>query len=237
MALSSLLDIVARAADELGLDRPSVVYASSVPQVRQFLAAAQAAGRELMQAHEWGGLISTGTVSTSDGTSTYAVASDFDRLVSDTFWDSTNAWMLVGPDTPQVSASLNYSSTAQTSARKRFLLRGSNMVIWPTPTATETLKYAYVSNKWALSSGGTAQTEFQADTDTTVFFPQLMVRAVKWKFMAAKGMDTSGLETEYRQLLDQRIAADLGGSKLNMAPDPGEQFIALDNIAEANWSL
>jgi hypothetical protein len=54
------------------------------------------------------------------------------------------------------------------------------------------LGFEYVSNAWAASSGGTAQSSFQADTDTTASFPdRLMVLSLKRKYWQIKGFDTS----------------------------------------------
>lgn len=237
MALSTLLQIIERVADELVLDRPTAVVASSIQQDRTLLAAANAAGRALMRAHTWGALQSLGTVTTADGTSTYALADDYDRMIADTGWDRTNDWMMVGPDSPQINRYLNESGVAQTGTRKRFRLQGDNIVIWPTPTAVETLVYEYISENWARSSGGTAQAEFAADTDTTVFDPDLLKAEIKWRFMAGRGFYAEGLKMEADQLRDAKISADLGGTILSMAPDPGAQFIELENVADGGWSL
>jgi hypothetical protein len=237
MALSSLLDIVTRACDELVMDRPSAVVAGTSQQVRTILACAQAVGRDLMRAHHWTALQTLGTITTADGTSSYALATDYDRMLPDTAWDRTNDWMMVGPDTPQINRYLNESGVAQTSTRRRFRIAGTNLTIWPTPTSVATLVYEYVSNKWARSSGGTAQTEFAADTDTTVFDPDLFKSELKWRIQAARGMFADGLRADAREIREARIGSDLGGSKINMAPDPAAQFIELDNLADASWDL
>ena len=237
MALSSLLDIITRVADELSLDRPSAVVAATAQQTRTLFACAQDAGRSLLRAHEWGALQTVGTITTVNGTASYALASNYDRMVPDTGWNRTGDTMLQGPDSPQVDRYLQESGVAQTSTRQRFRLKGSNVTIWPTPTSAETLVYEYVSNKWALSSGGTAQIEFLADTDTSYFDPNLMKAEIKWRFIKARGLDAQALYKEAEELREQRIASDIGGAKLSMAPSPSSQFVELDNLADGNWSL
>lgn len=237
MALSTLLEIITRAADELSIDRPTAVVASSTPQIRTLLAHANAAGKDLMRAHSWGALQTLGTITTVVSTSSYALAADYDRMIADTGWDRTNDWMMVGPDTPQINRYLNESGAAQTSTRKRFRLQGTNVVIWPTPTAIETLVYEYISNKWAASAAAVAQVEFLADTDTSVFNPDLLKAEIKWRFMAGKGLYAADLKRECDEIRDRYIASDIGGAALNMSPEPGAQFIELDNIADSGWSL
>jgi hypothetical protein len=237
MALTTLLDICNRAADELSLAHQTAYVGSIVPDARTLLACANAAGRDVMRAHAWGALQTLGTIGTVPGTATYPLAADFDRVVADTGWDRSNDWMMVGPDTPQINRYLNESGVAQTSARKRFRLQGANIVIFPTPAAIETLVYEYVSNRWAISNASVRQTEFSADTDTTVFDPDLLRAELKWRYLAAKGMAFDDARAEAMMIRESRIAADLGGSSMSMAPAPGLQFIELDNLPDNSWSL
>ncbi len=237
MAFQTLAEIANRAADELSIARPSAYVGGATPDGRLLLACANGAGRDLMRSHEWGALQSLGTITTANGTSSYALATDYDRMISDTGWDRTNDWMMVGPDTPQINRYLNESGVAQTGVRKRFRLQGTNIVIWPTPTTVETLVYEYVSNKWAVDSGSTAQVEFTADNNTTKFDPDLMRAEIKWRYLSAKGMAFDDLKTEAMILRDQKMAADLGGTTLSMSPEPADQFIELDNLPDNSWTL
>lgn len=237
MALSTLLEICQRASDELSIARQSAYIGGSAADARTLLACAQAAGRDLMRAHDWGALQTLGTITTSNGTSTYSLATDYDRMISDTGWDRTNDRIMVGPDTVQINRYLNESGVASVGINKRFRLTGSYIVIWPTPDATETLVYEYVSNKWARSTGGTAQTEFASDSDTTVFDADLMRAEVRWRYLAAKGMAFDDARMDAMLIRESRIAADVGGTTLTMSPKPASQFIELKNLADANWSL
>jgi hypothetical protein len=237
MALSNLFEICTRVADELSIARSSAYVGGTAPDARTLLACANAAGRDLMRAHAWGALQALGTVTTADDTASYPLAADFDRMIADTGWDRSNDWMMVGPDTPQINRYLNESGVAHTGVRKRFRLQGASLVIFPIPTAVETLVYEYVSNRWARSSVGTPQTEFAADADTTVFDPDLMRAEVKWRYLAAKGMAFDDARLEAMAIRQQRVAADLGGTTLSMAPAPGAQFIELDNLPDSGWAI
>ena len=191
-----------------------------------------------MQAHHWTALQTLGTITTSNGTSSYALATDFDRMLPDTGWDRTNDVMMAGPDTPQINRYLNESGVAQTSTRKRFRIAGTNVTIWPTPTATETLVYEYVSNKWARTSAAAAIDEFTADTNYTVFDPHLFKAEIKWRYAAAHGLQSAEwLKAEADKIRSERIAADLGGGTLDMNPQASPMFIGADNLAEASWDL
>lgn len=237
MALTTLLEICNRAEDELTIPRQTSYVGNVTSASRTMLACANAAGRDLMRSHEWSALQTLGTITTADGTSTYALATDYDRMVSDTGWDRTNDWMMVGPDSPQVNRYLNESGVAQTGVRKRFRLQGTNIVIFPTPTAVETLVYEYVSNTWARSAASAAQTEFAGDTDTTVFDPDLMKAEIKWRYLQARGLAFDDARAEALLYREHKKAADLGGTVIDLAPVPGSQFIELENLPESSWPL
>lgn len=236
MSFSSLLDIITQACDEMSLNRPTAVASSSDTQVRQLYALANKSGRELVRAHQWKQLITLGTITTVNGTSDYALPSDFDRIVQSTEWDATNHWRTMGPDTSQVALWRTYSNLAQASVRRSLRLIGSSIRVFPTPSVNgNVLNYDYISNKWALSSGGTAQAQFSADSDTSQFDPELMVMAVKFRFMSAKGMDASAYFAEYNNRLKTCIAADIGGPTLSANEKLTEQFLNFQNIPEAGY--
>lgn len=235
MSFSSLLDIVKRAEDELGLPRSTAVAASVDPQTVQLFAAANAAGYDLMRAHDWSFLQTLGTINTAAGTSSYTLAADYDRMVNDTQWDRTNHWRMVGPDSPQANRELLESNLVQVGVNRRFRIKGTNLSIFPTPTDVSTLVYEYVSNKWALSDD-VPQAEFVADLDTTYFDPDLMKAEIKWRFMAAKGMYADALKADALDMRSLRISADLGGTVLSMEPDRAPPFLSLNNVPDGNFS-
>ena len=101
MGLSTLLEIVTRACDELALPRPSAVAGAADNQTRQLLGLLNRGGKAMMREHAWRDLVTLGTITTVNGTEDYAYPADFDRLVAETEWDRTNDWRLVGPLWPQ----------------------------------------------------------------------------------------------------------------------------------------
>lgn len=243
MALSTLLEIVTRACDELSLPRPTTVISSTDPQVRTFLAHAQAAGRDLMRVHDWGNLVSYGTCSTTSSQYVYLLtscnASDFDRLIADSMWDTDGNRFVNGPDNIQTEQGLREGNAAAASISFRFRLAGNTAIrIWPTPSSSVNLVFPYISNKWARSSSGTALTEFASDTDTTIFDADLMKAEIKWRFLAGKGMNADAARMEAVMMRSQRVASDIGGSMLNLTPGSYSAGSWYDpQYAEANWDL
>lgn len=239
MSYSTLLDIIQRAADELaGVTRPTAIVASSDSVARQFYAHANAAGRDLLGSHPWTALHTLGTITTANGTSTYALASDYDRMLVDTVWNRSNKRMAHGPDSPEINRFLNESGTTSVGIYPRFRLAGTSIVIWPTPTSVQTLVYEYVSKNWARSAVNAAQSEFLADTDTSIFDPDQLKVEIKWRYMAAKGYYADALKAEAMDMRDLEIAGDIGGTVLNMAqPEGDEEFISTGNVPDGSWPL
>jgi len=247
MALSSLLEVVTQACDEMGLQRPGAagVIGSSLPQDRQMLALLQAAGRELRDSHQWSALIATASITTATASSTYSLPSDFNRLVEDTGWNRTNHFPMLGGISPQRHQFWLSSSVIAPATRKEYFVSvsststgGSTISLHPEPTAAETLVFFYISKNWVWSSGtSTAASQFAADADTTIFKPLLLVKELKWRFRSAKGLASTDLIAERNALYDKYVAADLATPTIDMAGPVGPAPYDWVNIPDGNWSL
>lgn len=164
----------------------------------------------------------------------YAMPSDFDRVIDDTEWDKSKHWKMIGPETAQQWAWLT-SGFIASGPQIRFRIFGNYFVIWPMVSTTETLGFDYVSNAWAASTTGTAQSSFLADTDTCIFPDRLMVLALKKKFFEVKGFDSGAFEREYTMELNISKANDAGSQTLSFAPRPSELLIGWDNIPDTGY--
>jgi hypothetical protein len=236
MALNTLLEIVRRAAGEMGIPRPSTVAGNTDLQAQQLFDFANAIGADLLEHYPWTALQTLGTITTVSGQSDYDLPEDFQGFISDTGWDRTNQWRLIGPDTPQADRAIRESGVVDPVYR-RFRRIGDVIRINPTPSAGgETLVYEYVSKNWARSSADAAQEEFAADTDTTIWPGRLLVDGIKMKFMAAKGMYADPLRDEYEARRDRLVASDLGTGKLNMGGEC-DSPLSDPGITDGNWSL
>jgi hypothetical protein len=236
MALNTLLEIVRRAAGEMGIPRPAAVVGNADIQTQQLFDFANATGADLAEHHPWTALQTLATVSTVNGQSDYPLPADFAGFISDTGWDRTNQWRLIGPETPQADRAIRESGMVDPTYR-RFRILGDVIRINPTPSADgEVLVYEYVSSAWARASGGAAREEFAADTDTTIWPGRLIVDGIKTKFMAAKGMYADPLREEYEARRDRLVATDLGGGKLNMGGGC-EDPLSDPGIPDGNWSV
>lgn len=164
----------------------------------------------------------------------YTMPSDYDRQIDRTHWDKTQHWEMLGPETPQQWEWLT-SGYISTGPRVRYRIFGSRFQIWPPQGTEHLLGFEYISNAWALSSGGTAQTSFTADTDTCIFPDRLMVLGLKLKYFAVKGFDTTDLRRDYEMQLSIARANDAGSRTLSMAPRPNNVLITWSNIPDSGY--
>jgi hypothetical protein len=238
----TLLQIVTRACDELGLTRPgtSGVFGSSIPQDRQMLGLMNAAGQDLVTSHQWSTLIATASVTLATASATYVLPTDFDRLIDNAGWDHTNKFAMHGNISPQRHQYWMSSGviTPFTSKEFRFKIQpgSSTFQVHPNPpTTADVLKFLYVKNAWVSGSGGTMTTSYAADGDTNVFSDNLMVKELKWRWRNAKGLDAADAISERNILYDKLVAADIGSPTIDM----GGGMLDADfiNIPEGNWNL
>lgn len=167
---------------------------------------------------------------------TYAGPADIQSYISDTWWDRTNRWKLLGPTSPQTDQFLR-SGIVTTSPRRNWRQIGrplTNWRIWPPPATdqpTLTMVYEYMSLAWATASDGTFQGAMVADADTCVFPDDVMVTGCKAKFFQAKGMDTKYLDREFSMAVERAKAVDGGAPIVTMARrSPGSDLLSWFNI-------
>lgn len=164
----------------------------------------------------------------------YSLPSDYDRQIDNTHWDKTKHWMMLGPETPQQWEWL-ISGYISTGPRVRYRIFGGKFQIWPALADEETLGFEYVSNAWASSSGGTAQTSLTADTDTCIFPDRLMVLGLKKKYFEIKGFDTTALQRDYDTQLSIAKSNDAGSATLSFAPQTTNVLIGWNNIPDSSY--
>ena len=178
--------------------------------------------------------ISGTAVNLTFGKTKYALPSDFDRQIDRTQFDKSKRWEMLGPETPEQWQWLK-SSYISTGPRIRYRILGGTFQIWPIVSTAEYLGFEYVSNEWATSASGTAQTSFLADTDTCIFPDRLMVLGLKKKYFEIKGFDTTALTRDYEDELSIAKANDQGSPTLSMAPRVSSILIGWENIPDSNY--
>lgn len=219
----SLLTIAQNVAEQIPISRPSSVINNNTREVKLLLACIQKSGESLSRRPEQGWVVQQKehTFSTADGTAAYSLPSDYRFLINDTLWDRSNFWELRGAKSPREWQQYKSSVLGNIDGfRRRFRIKGTDgtkeFYIDPTPSEVATLVFEYVTDTWCQSSGGTAQTKFEADTDVSILDEWLIELGALWRYLHRSGF---GYEEEFNEAereISAAIARDGGAECLTI---------------------
>ncbi len=187
MALN-LLQIASRALDEISsVNSPSFIIGNTSDDVaRTLLAAAYKVGEELARDYDWQELLAEATVTTSIGVPTYALPSDYEKIASDTMWDTTQSRRMYGAKTKR-DWSWIANSSASSGISYRWRLKGSRIQVHPTPESAFSFTYDYLSNIYCTSSSGVGRENgWTDDTDLPKLPADLFISGIHYYFSKSK---------------------------------------------------
>jgi len=173
---------------------------------------------------------------------TYDLPADFDRYIGQTWWDRTNHWRLIGPDSPQMDQYIR-SGIFATGPRRRFRQVGRKpnaWRIWPPPfaggaPAPGALVWEYISKNWVLKVDGTTSDRMTTDTDTPLLDDQLVIMGVKWRMWQIKGFEYAAMQQEYLDAVNAKFASDGGIPDLYLNRRSGPFLISNGNVRDGNF--
>ncbi len=232
----SLLTLIQNSAKRLGLSNPASAYGATDNQIVQLVALAQEEGIELAADFDWKVLTKEKTFTgTAAAAQTGALASDYDRMAPETFFNRTQKKPIFGPLSPQ-DWQFAQSVVAGTVVES-FRIRGTSLLITPTPNGTDTYAYEYISTNWCQSNVAVEQALWAADTDTGILSEEVMTLGVIWRFLRAKGFDYAEAFRTYEMAKGRAQVKDGGGKRTigmgrRSSSGPRAPF-----IQEGSWPL
>lgn len=157
----------------------------------------------------------------SFGNESYAIPVDCDHFITQTGWDRSFRWQLVGPLSPQEWQVLK-SGISPTGPRLRYRIMAGKIFVNPVPASLDNLVIEYYSTGWCQSATGTPQTAWAADTDTPTLQDRLFTLGILARFLNRKGLDSSTAQREYEEAVEAAVGR-AGGSRvlpLNARAEP-----------------
>ena len=232
MALT-LLAMAQAAADEISFTRPASLFSNPDTTARQMLALANREGAEQSSLGEWPQLRREYTFSTVVGVDNYAMPADFSRVLAATEWDRGARWPLNGPLTPQEWQVMK-SGFGNLGPRRRFRFMQGRLYLDPVPDNVTTISYEYMSTGWALAAdGATFRSPWAADSDTFALDDQVFTDGIKWRFLAAKGMEYGAERADWKAALDRAFGRAASNRTLSMGqPNSSFRLLSAANIPD-----
>jgi hypothetical protein len=229
----TLLQIVQKSCRLLALPVPETVVDSRDIQVQQLYELANEEGEELADVYDWQVLRQQYTfVTQASAVQTSAVPGDWNRFISNSFFNRTTQRSVLGPITPQQWQSIQ----AQPQLNRVFLAfiqRAGQFLITPTPTPNETIAYEYVTRNWVYDVVGDPKDSFTRDDDETYLDPRLIILGIRWRFLKSKGLEYGEDFKTYQTERNQKMARDGGNTELSTTGSDG--FILSPNVPEGGF--
>lgn len=204
----SLLTIVQKTARQTRLfDTPLTVVGNTDRFVAQAQELLFEIGEELKELYNWEQLVKLQTFATVASQESYSIDtivtdSDWASFIGNTMWDRTNLRECLIVDYARYQW-LKSGLGTSAGIDRNISQYGGSLYIYPTPTSADTLAFYYKSNYWIASSGGTAQADWLADTDTSLFPEYLLQLGLRFKLLQANGLP---YEDEYQAYTNRRDA-------------------------------
>lgn len=173
---------------------------------------------------------------------TYDIPTDFDRFITQTWWDRTNQWRLIGPDSPQTDQLLR-SGIFTSGPRRRFRQVGRRPAayrIWPPPfnggaPAPGALVWEYISKNWVQTGDDTFADKMTADGDICLLDDQLVIMGCKWRMWQIKGFEYAAMQQEYLDAVSAKFASDGGIPDLYLNRRSGPFLLSNANVVDGNF--
>jgi hypothetical protein len=91
---------------------------------------------------------------------------------------------------------------------------------YPAPALGEIISFVYGTRQWIFSSGGTAQSRWLADTDTSIISEDLITLHTVWRWKRAQGLDYSEEFRTAESAFDSEAGGENQGRVINMTTTP-----------------
>lgn len=206
----TLLTICQDIAEESKVKVPSTIIGNTELEAVRLLGAMVDTADDLLRRVDWQELHAEASISTVASTASYNLPSDFQRIVNDTAWNATTRYPMIGVTSAKDWQALQNATESEGSVQDYYRIRGDQLLIYPTPTAVESLVYEYIQNTPIESSGGAAQTTWLADTDIPKIDEYLVKLGARWRFKKMLGKAYADDKNQYEEIGRELISNNKG---------------------------
>lgn len=186
---------------------PTTIIGNNQDSAKQVLQALKISIKDLARSYEWQELQKEHTFAGVVSQNNYSLPTDFDRFINRTFWNTSSNREMVGTTTARDWRFLN-NNVNSGSIEERYRIRNNEILIYPTPTATDNYIFEYISSYVVDSSGGSGQTDWLADDDTPNIDDYIIRLDATWRLLNMQGRPYAEKQRERDLALAERISAN-----------------------------
>lgn len=240
MRLVSVKDILNRVASECGLSESDAPLANNNREFRQIRTLMNSAAEELRQLRPWKDLNQTHTIKTQKTDSgRYPLPVDFEYMIPQTHWDTTDDSALHGPLSNQIW--VRKTVKGEMPLKIQFRMNKREFQILPLPVPEDhNVQFDYSSDLWLRSADNTTRHEKITDDDSLLcLLPvNLLAISTKAKFKEAKGMSSGAAREEFATNYFSSGSHDEGAPTLNAGNYRSEfRLLDVNNIPEKGYGV
>jgi len=183
----TLLSICQDIARNSRVKVPSTIIGNTELEAVSLLQAITETVADLLKRIDWQELQAEATITTVASTAGYDLPTNFDRITNETAWNVTRKLPMLGTTSAKEWQNLKNATENGSTTVDFYRIRGSQILVYPTPSSVESLIYEYTQNTPVESSGGTAKAGWTVDTDVPRIDAFLVELGARWRFKRLLG--------------------------------------------------
>jgi len=164
----------------------------------------------LARSYDWQELTKEHTFNAVASQNNYSLPTDFDRIVNNTFWNTSDTREMIGSISAQDWRILNNSTIGAGTIAEYYRFRANEILIFPTPAGTDGYVFEYITKNIVEDSGGTGQTGWLADTDVPVIDEYILKLDATWNLLKSQGRPYAEDQRKANLALAERLGINAG---------------------------
>lgn len=165
-----------------------------------------------------------------------APTAGFKYIINDTVWDRTQQYTPAGSVTPKRWALDKAAVT--TGAYSVYRLRGTELLMTPTPPAGHDMAFDYLTENWVTNDAGDEFRDMlEEDDDVPLIDSRLLTLDSVWRWKASKGLSYAEDFNKAERAIADAIARDGTKPSASLEGEESGNFEPFVLVPRMNWNI